>query len=112
MWFEKIQNEEHILHHSDVILHEINKTNPELIEKFKKTILEFKGKEKYIKSEENDENEATQLFQQTEFDFLDLLHLVLTKRFNLTAVSADINHWPKIARLLETKVLYITEIYS
>jgi len=105
LWFEKVKGQE--LYTSDLVDEEM-KSKPSFREysaiSRKVCLRSVVGKE--------DRRYATILSQKYRLPFKDIAHILHAKRNGFIAVSADITHWPEIAKLLDFQSFYyISEIY-
>jgi len=107
LWFEKIRKERHELYTSDLVDEEM-KEKPSF-----KEYSVISGRlyaPSIIKKE--DRERARMLSRKCRLPFKDIAHILHAKRNNFIAVSADITHWPEIAKLLDFQSFYyISEIY-
>jgi predicted nucleic acid-binding protein len=108
LWFEKIRKEGHELYVSDLISKEMRNKPP-----FKE-YLAVSGKLcTHSIIDKEDIEYARMLSERYDLPSADIKHILHAKRNGFIAVSADITHWPKIARLLGFQSAYhIPEIHS
>ncbi len=107
-WFEKVK--EGIIIASDIVDREIQKKKPEFYSRFL-NMFDILSNIRFANASEEDKKTADEYSKTTEFAFGDLLHLLIVRRYDFIPVSADIHHWPKIARMFEIYNLnYITDI--
>jgi len=106
LWFEKIRKEGHELYVSDLVDHEM-RDKPQF-----KEYLDFSRKIcKFSEITKEDDLLADELSKETDFHPDDIRHILHTKRNGFIAVTADYNHWPTIARIVDYWILLITSIY-
>jgi predicted nucleic acid-binding protein len=103
MWFDKIKQENHELYTSDLVDKEM-KGKPAFNEY--RAISEKLCIRTTIGAE--DRNYSKLLSRRYDLPASDIEHILHAKRNGFTAVSSDINHWPKIARLLGFQSFYYT----
>lgn len=101
LWFDKVKGQE--LYISDLVDKEMG-TKPSL-----KEYSAISGK-LCLRSiiEKEDYRLARMLSRNYCLSYKDIAHVLHAKRNNFIAVSSDINHWPKIARLLDFQSFYYT----
>jgi predicted nucleic acid-binding protein len=112
-WFEKITNSDAMLVSSEPITFEIKSARPETYGRYLVVCKELSslGKLKFVEVSEEDERLAHNYSKMGGFGYGDVLHMRVAKRNELHAVSADIRHWPKIARMLEVyDFSFVTDI--
>ena len=108
LWFNKIRKEGHELYVSDLIGKEMKGKPP-----FKEYSTISRRLCMHPIIDKEDTERARMLSKRYGFPSADIAHILHAKRNNLIAVSADITHWPKIARLLDFQSAYhIPEIHS
>ena len=105
LWFEKVKGQE--LYTSDLVDKEM-RTKPSV-----KQYSAISGK-LCLRSviEKEDLEHAKLLSRRYSMPYEDMAHILHAKRNGFIAVSADITHWPEIAKLLDFQSFYyISEIY-
>jgi len=105
LWFEKVKGQE--LYTSDLVDKEM-RTKPSV-----KQYSAISGK-LCLRSviEKEDYGLARTLSRKYCLPYEDIAHILHAKRNSFSAVSADITHWPEIAKLLDFQSFYyISEIY-
>jgi len=106
LWFDKIRKEKHELYISNLVDYEIKDTP------YNKNYLHLSRKYcKAIAFTEESKLEAKFYSKRLRFHWADIGHILLAKKNDLTAVTIDIHHWPKIAREFNFEVKFITEIH-
>jgi len=105
LWFEKVKGQE--LYTSDLVDEEMKEKPP-----FKEYSA-ISGKLcAYSIIEKEDLEHAKLLSRRYSMPYEDMAHILHAKRNGFIAVSADITHWPEIAKLLDFQSFYyISEIY-
>ena len=108
LWFEKIVKETHELYVSDLVDEEMGERSS-----FKDYPAMSRRLCIHSTVEREDREYARILSRKYRLPFKDIVHILHAKRNNFIAVSADITHWPKIARIIGFQSFcYISDIRS
>lgn len=117
LWFEKIKQGDNILFISPVIGKEIKRKYPDLYLEYEKMIQEFSGLDKIkvitpTKKQYKEIKEIYVLNNEKNASAADITQIVLIRDYNLKGITADITHWPFIAKTLNYNIdiSYISDI--
>ncbi|MFH0986928.1 MAG: PIN domain-containing protein [Candidatus Micrarchaeota archaeon] len=112
-WFEKAEEENAVIVVSDVIIKEIRGKGEKIEFLFETLCLKLSNSKKveFVETNQSDEKHAYEISENCGFPKKDTVHILTAKRHGLIAVTADITHWPKIAREVGYSVIYVTEVF-